>query len=73
MVKEDGLFHISKIPAAMYTCELIHSADLSQTCCPSVRTLQNLAKQNNFRVEKGIATSATMGLAKWIIDDTCLV
>ena len=52
------------------------------TCClyvrprPSVRTyvrnFQNLAKQN-VQAKKVIATIGTVGLAEWIIDDTCLV
>ena len=38
---------------------------------PSVPTFQNLAKQNKARTM--FATGETVGLAEWIIDDTCLV
>ena len=38
---------------------------------PSVPTFQNLAKQN--KVKTMFATGKTVGLAEWIIDDTCLV
>ena len=45
-----------------------------RTCClyvrPSVRTFQNLAKQNKFQARTVIATGGTVGLAEWIIDDT---
>ena len=41
------------------------------TCCPSVPTFQNLAKQNKAKTL--FATGETVGLAEWIIDDTCLV
>ena len=41
------------------------------TCRPSTRTFQNLAKQNKAKTM--FATGVTMGLAEWIIDDTCLV
>ena len=47
------------------------------TCCPSVRpsvpTFQNLAKQNKFQAKTMFTTCETVGLAEWIIDDTCLV
>ena len=38
---------------------------------PSVHTFQNLAKQNKAKTM--FATGETVGLAEWIIDDTCLV
>ena len=38
---------------------------------PSVSTIQNLAKLN--KVKTIFATGETVGLAEWIIDDTCLV
>ena len=45
------------------------------TCRTSVRTsvptFQNLAKQNKAKTM--FATGETMGLAEWIVDDTCLV
>ena len=42
------------------------------TCRPSVCPhFSNLAKQN--KVKTMFATGRTVGLAKWIIDDTCLV
>ena len=37
----------------------------------SVPTFQNLAKQN--KVKTMFTTGETVGLAEWIIDDTCLV
>ena len=37
----------------------------------SVHSFQNIAKQN--KVKTMIATGKTVGLAEWIIDDTCLV
>ena len=44
---------------------------------PSVRllvpTFQNLTIQNNFHLFVVIATGGAVGLAEWIIDDTCLV
>ena len=39
--------------------------------CPSVPTFQNLPKQN--KVKTMFAIGETLGLAEWIIDDTCLV
>ena len=41
--------------------------------CPFVSTFQNLAKQNNFQVTIVGVTIGIVGLAGWIIDDTCLV
>ena len=41
------------------------------TCHPSVPTIHNLAKQNTAKTM--FATGQTVGLAEWIIDDTCLV
>ena len=41
------------------------------TCRPYVPTFQNLAKQNETKTT--FTTSETVGLAEWIIDDTCLV
>ena len=43
------------------------------TRCPSVlpSTFQYLAKQNNCQVRIGFTTGGTVGLAEWIIDDTC--
>ena len=38
--------------------------------CPSIPAFQNLAKQNKAKAM--FATGETVGLAKWIIDDTCL-
>ena len=46
------------------------------TCCwsvPSVPTFQNLAKQSKLQVKTMFTTSETVGMAEWIIDDTCLV
>ena len=44
---------------------------LTRTYRPFVRqsTFQNLAKQN--KVKKMFATGETVGLAEWIIGDTC--
>ena len=40
----------------------------------SVRpNFQNLAKQNEFQVKTMFTTNETVGLAEWIINDTCLV
>ena len=36
-------------------------------------SVQNRLKQNNFQVKNEIATGKTVGLAEWIIHDTCLV
>ena len=33
----------------------------------------NLAKQNKFKAKTMFNTGETVGLAEWIIDDTCLV
>ena len=42
------------------------------TCCPSVPTFQNVAKQN--KANTMFVTGETVGLAEWIIvDETCLV
>ena len=38
---------------------------------PSVPTFQNLVKQN--KVKTMFAPGETVGLAEWIIDDTCIV
>ena len=44
-----------------------------RTCCPSVR-LSPLFKSRETKQQKTLfATGVTMGLAEWIIDDTCLV
>ena len=43
------------------------------TCRPSVPTFQNLAKQNKFQAKTMFTTGENVGLAEWIIDDTCLV
>ena len=43
------------------------------TCYPSVPTFQNLAKQNKFQAKTMFTTGEIVGLAEWIIDDTCLV
>ena len=42
---------------------------------PSVRPsdFQNLAKQNKFQSKTMFTTGETVGLAEWIIDDTCVV
>ena len=37
-----------------------------------VPTFQNLAKQNKFQAKTMFTTGETVGLAEWIIDDTCL-
>ena len=64
---------------------MIHSADLQsrlvviivfthvvrtsvRTC---VSTFQNVTKQNKFQVKTILATGESVGLAKWIIDNTC--
>ena len=41
-----------------------------RTCRPSVPTFQNLSKLT--KVQRMFATGKTVGLAEWIIDDTCL-
>ena len=44
------------------------------TCSPSILpTFQNLAKLNKFQAKTMFTTCETVGLAEWIIDDTCLV
>ena len=35
--------------------------------------MHNLAKQTKFQAKTTFTTGETLGLAKWIIDDTCLV
>ena len=57
---------------------LIHEADpLSQpvgiivTCRPFVRP--HFSKQNKFQAKTMFAIGNTVGLAEWIIDNTCLV
>ena len=40
---------------------------------PLVIIFQNLAKQNKFQANTMFTTGETLGLAEWIIDDTCLV
>ena len=39
----------------------------------SVPTFQNLSKQNKFQVKTMFISGETVGLAGWIIDDSCLV
>ena len=63
--------------------KVIHSADpqswqvviivFAHIAHPSVPSFQNLAKQNKFQVKTMFTTGETVGLAEWIIDDTCLV
>ena len=47
------------------------------TCCPyvhtSVRTFQNLAKQNMLQLKTMFTTGEILSLAEWIIDDYCLI
>ena len=38
-----------------------------------VPTFQNLAKRYKFQVKTMFITGEIVGLAEWIIDDTCLV
>ena len=38
-----------------------------------VRTFQILAKQTKFQAKTMFTTGETVGLAEWIIDETCLV
>ena len=40
---------------------------------PYVPTFRNLAEQNKFQVKTMFTTGEIVGLAEWIIDDTCLV
>ena len=37
-----------------------------RTCCPSVPTFQNLAKQNKFQAKTMFTTGKTVGRAEWI-------
>ena len=41
-----------------------------RTCCSFISLGQ---KQNKFQAKATLTTSETVGLAEWIIDDTCLV
>ena len=41
------------------------------TCCPSVRP--HFSKQNKFQAKTMFATSETVGLAEWVIDNTWFV
>ena len=43
------------------------------TCCPSVRPSLLFKSRKTKQQKTMFATSLTMGLAEWIIDDTCLV
>ena len=44
------------------------------TCRPSVRpSVPNFSKQIKFQAKTMFATGETVGLAEWIIGDTCLV
>ena len=40
---------------------------------PSVSTFQNHTNLNNFQAKIVIATDGNVGLAEWIIDDTCVL
>ena len=56
---------------------LIHEAD-PQTWSLVIMVFTNVfrphfSKQNRFQVKTMFATGDTVGLAEWIIDDTCLV
>ena len=51
--------------------KFIHSANPHVVTACRNHCFQNLAKQNN--VKTMFATGETVGLAEWIIDDTCLV
>ena len=65
----------------MFTAFLIHVADpqsrsvvitiFARGVCKSVPTFQNLVSQNNFQVNATDGTG-TVGLAEWIIDDSCI-
>ena len=62
---------------------LIHEADPQSQplgiivfyTCPFVRLLvrPHFLKQNKFQAKRMFATGESVGLADWIIDDTCLV
>ena len=62
---------------------LIHSVDqqprpvaiivFTYVVRPSIPTFQNLAIQNKFQAKKLFTTGETVGLAEWIMYDTCLV
>ena len=60
----------------VFHSKLIHSADPQTRPVViiiftqiSVRTFQNIAKQNKRRVKIMITSDGTVGLAEWIIDD----
>ena len=63
--------------------KLIHEADpqsllvviivSAHVVHPSVRPSPLFTKQNKFQANTMFATDETVGLAEWIIDDTCLV
>ena len=61
--------------------KLIHSANPTQpgrdhcfrTCCPSVRPSPLFKSRKTNQQKTMFATGVTMGLAEWIIDDTCLI
>ena len=67
--------------ASVYLKFLIHEADpqsrsiviivFAHVVRPSVRP--HFSKQNKFQAKAMIANGETVGLAEWIIDDTCLV
>ena len=62
------------VPLGRPTTILIILFSLMSSKGPSVPTFQNRAKQNNFQVKIVIVTGGTVvGLAEWIIDDTCFV
>ena len=44
-----------------------------RTCCPSVRPSPPIKSRKTKQQKTVFATGVTMGLAEYIIDDTCLV
>ena len=63
-------------PLPYYVKILIHEADPQSHCfltCRPSSVRPHFSKQNIFQTKTMVATSETVGLAEWIIDDTCLV
>ena len=72
-INQDVVMYILRIdPLGRPTIPAV-SDHYSCTCCPSVRPSPLLKSSKTKQQKIMVATSETVGLAEWIIDDTCLV
>ena len=69
--KNELLIHLAD-PQSLPVVIIVFAHVIRPSVCLSP-FIQNLAEQNKFQAKTMFATGETVGLAEWIIDDTCLV